>query len=314
MEFHKWPKIENLETERLKNSRAFQKAWEVENWVVTEKIDGTNIGLNMSSDGHWELSSRNQMLGHKNVNFYGIETAWPQLLPLVELVTTSLAPEFRQCTLQGEFFGTKVMCRVNYRVNQAFRWFGVYMVDADGVYRRMPFSFLEHFLNKAGMSDMLVPVIGHFRHFEEAIAVEKERASFFNPEAKAEGIVIQPLDVPIEPDGLIFKNKSETFKENRLPSMKPTDADRAVIDKLNAEFKEYINESRMLSVISKIGRPAGITDFKPYASELFADAWEDFAKDHPDLELSAGDVRAVRNVGSRAYWTFQQCYAKYFKE
>ena len=83
----------------------------------------------------------------------------------------------------------------------------------------------------------------------------------------------------------------------------------------NADFKALINESRILSVVSKIGRPQSITDFKPYASAIFNDAWEDFVKDHPDLPpLSAGDVKAVKNVGSLAYFTFQKVYAKYFKE
>ena len=310
MEFHKWPKIEPLETERLRNSRAFQKAWEVENWVVTEKIDGTNIAVNIDRDGY-RLSSRNQFV---DKNFYNIGTAVHQIEPLVEIVQRNFFPDFSQITLQGEFFGTKVMRRVDYRIPQAFRFFGCYTIHESRGYERWHWQAFVDIMTDTGFEYLVVPVIGRFRHFEGAIAVDKERASLFNPEAKAEGVVIQPLDVPIEPDGLIFKNKSETFRENRLPSMKPTDADKAVIDRLNAEFREYINESRMLSVVSKIGRPASVTDFKPYASALFADAWADFVNDHPDLELSAGDARAVRNVGSRAYWTFQQCYAKYFKE
>lgn len=312
MEFHKWPKIENIETERLRNSRAFQKAWEVENWVVTEKIDGTNIGLNIAPKGAWKLSSRNQFV---DGNFYGVGSAWPQLLPLIELLTESLPEDFEQFTLQGEFFGTKVMGRINYGVPQAFRWFGAYAIHRERGYERWPFSLVAHLLNGCGMSAMMVPVLGTYRHFEEAIARAEAQASFFNPAQLMEGVVIQPIDCPIEPDGLIFKWKRPDFRENRIPSLKPTDADRSVIDRLNADFKALINESRILSVVSKMGRPSGITDFKPYASAIFNDAWEDFVKDHPDLPaLTAGDMKAVRNVGSLAYFTFQKVYAKYFKE
>ena len=310
MEFHKWPKIENIETERLRNSRAFQKAQTIENWVVTEKIDGVNIAVNIDRDGY-RLSSRNQFVGS---DFYGVSTALHQVEPLVEMVQKTLAPELLQFTLQGEFFGTKVMGRVNYRLPQAFRFFGAYSVHRDRGYERWPWQLFVAVMQEAGYDFMIVPVIGHYKTFGEAAAVEKERASCFNPEARAEGIVVQPMNTPIEPDGLIFKNKSETFKENRLPSMKPTDADRAVIDRLNAEFRGYVNEARVLSAITKIGRPKSITDFKPYASEIFSDAWADFVADHPGLELTGGDVRAVRNVGSHAYWTFQQAYQKYFKE
>lgn len=310
MEFHKWPKIENIETERLRNSRAFQKAQTIENWVVTEKIDGTNIAVNIDHEG-FRLSSRNQFVGS---DFYGVSTALHQVEPLVEMVQKTLAPELLQFTIQGEFFGTKVMGRVNYRIPQAFRFFGAYSVHRDRGYERWPWQLFVSVMMNAGYDFMVVPVVRHCKTFEEAISAEKERASFFNPEARAEGIVIQPVDMPIEPDGLIFKNKSETFKENRLPSMKPTDADRAVIDRLNAEFRGYINEARVLSAITKIGRPKSITDFKPYASEIFSDAWADFVADHPGLELTGGDVRTVRNVGSHAYWTFQQTYQKHFKE
>lgn len=311
MEFHKWPKIENLEAERLRNSKAFQKAWEVENWVVSEKIDGTNIGLNIGPDGHWKLSSRNQFV---DGNFYGIGSAWPQLLPLIELLTGSMIEEFAQFTLQGEFFGTKVMGRINYGVPQAFRWFGAYSIHKDKGYERWPFALVEQVLDHCGMASMLVPVLGRCRHFEEALAMARAQASFFNPAQLMEGVVIQPLDYPIEPEGLIFKWKRPDFRENRLPSLKPTDADRAVIDALNAEFKGYITESRMVSVISKMDRPKSVTDFKPYASAIFNDAWADFCADHPGLELSAGDEKAVRNVGSLAYFTFQQTYQKFFKE
>ena len=311
MEFHKWPKIENIETERLRNSRAFQKAWEVENWVVTEKIDGTNIGLNIGQDGKWKLSSRNQFV---DGNFYGIGSAWPQLLPLIELLTESLPEEFEQFTLQGEFFGQKVMGRIDYRMPQAFRWFGAYSVHRDKGYERWPFALVEQVLDHCCMASMLVPVLGRCRHFEEALAMARAQASFFNPAQLMEGVVIQPLDYPIEPEGLIFKWKRPDFRENRLPSLKPTDADRKVIDALNAEFKGYITESRMVSVISKMDRPKSVTDFKPYASAIFNDAWADFCADHPGLELSAGDEKAVRNVGSLAYFTFQQTYQKFFKE
>ena len=312
MEFHKWPKIESLENERLRNSRAFQKAWEIENWVVTEKIDGTNIAVNIDHEGY-ELSSRNQMLG-RGTTFYGIQTAVHQIEPIVETIQKTMGDDVKQISLQGEFFGTKVMGRINYKKPQAFRFFGGYGVSGDGFYTRWPFSILEFILNKSGNSSLLVPVIGHYRHFEEALAVSEDRTSFFNPDAKAEGIVIQPLDAKIEPEGLIFKKKRADFRENRLPSLKPTDADRAVIDALNAEFKGYITESRMVSVISKMDRPKSVTDFKPYASAIFNDAWADFCADHPGLELSAGDERAVRNVGSLAYFTFQQTYQKFFKE
>lgn len=311
MEFHKWPKIESLENERLRNSRAFQKAWEIENWVVTEKIDGTNIAVNIDHEG-FRLSSRNQFVGS---DFYGVSTALHQVEPLVEAIQRNFFPDFVQFTLQGEFFGQKVMRRVDYKIPQAFRFFGCYVIHEASGYQRWHWQAFIDVMRDVGYEFMIVPVIGHYRHFEEAIARAEAQASFFNPAQLMEGVVIQPLDMPIEPDGLVFKWKRPDFRENRIPSLKPTDAPSEEISRLNAEFKALINESRIASVVSKIGRPKSITDFKPYASAIFADAWEDFVKEHPDLPaLTAGDMKAVRNVGSLAYFTFQKVYAKYFKE
>lgn len=305
MEFHKWPKIEAIENERARDSRAWQKAWEIENWVVTEKIDGTNIGLNITPDGHWKLSSRNQFIGE---DFFGIQTAWPQLLPLVELLTSSLPEDFVQFTLQGEFFGTKVMSRIDYRMEQAFRWFGAYSIHKEKGYVRWPFSLVEHVLNVCGMSFAIVPVLSHKRHFEEALSLAVPQASFFNPAALMEGVVIQPLDTPIEPDGLIFKWKRPDFKEVKLKKAHEAVEDGRIAE-LNAEFRQYLTGNRMVNLFTKIGSPRGRGDAGMYIGEFLNDAFGDFAKDKGGLELSSGEAKAVRSAGSIPFNIFVEACA-----
>jgi len=307
MEFHKWPKIESLENERMRNSRAYQKALKTQWWTVTEKIDGTNIAVNITRDGY-ELSSRNQMLG-KGTTFYGIQTAVHQLEPLVEIFQKAMEPGIVQFSLQGEFFGTKVMSRIDYRIPQAFRFFGAYSIHEERGYERWPFCLVEYSINSAGYSFMLVPVIGHFRFFEEAVAVSEERASFFNPDAKAEGIVIQSSEVPLEPYGLIFKKKRADFAECRLRKVHE-DAENGELAELNAEFKNYLTINRMVNLFTKMGPPAGRQDAGRYIGEFLADAFGDFSCDRGELALSAGELKAVKSAGPIPYQIFCEACAK----
>jgi len=306
MKFHKWPKIESLENERARNSRAFQKAWEVENWVVTEKIDGTNIGLNIGPDGQWRLSSRNQFV---NGDFYGVGSAWPQLLPLVELLTEALPEDFEQFTLQGEFFGVKVMRRIDYRVPQVFRFFGAYSIHREKGYERWPFALVEHIMSGCGMSHMLVPVVGRVKNFEEAMSLAYAQASSFNPAALMEGVVIQPINAPIEPDGLIFKWKRPDFRECKLKKVHDTVPDERIAA-FNTEFRDYLTVNRMVNLFSKIGLPQGKSDAGRFIGEFLNDAFGDFVKDRHCVELSAGELKAVKSAGSIPFNIFVEACAK----
>lgn len=303
MEFHKWPKIENLETERLRNSRAFQKAWEIENWIVTEKIDGTNIAVNIDHDGY-RLSSRNQFV---NSDFYGIGTAVHQIEPIVEIIQKTMGNDVDQITLQGEFFGAKVMGRIKYRIPQSFRFFGGYAI-LDSGYKRWPFSMLEFALCKSGFGFLLVPVVGRFHSFEEAIAVSEDRPSAFNPDDRAEGVVVQPVDVPIEPEGLIFKKKREDFRECKLRKLHDPAPDERIAA-LNAEFRDYLTVNRMVNLFTKIGPPQGKSDAGRFIGEFLNDAFGDFVKDRHCIELSAGELKAVKSAGGTPFNIFMEACA-----
>ena len=305
MEFHKWPKIESLENERARNSRAFQKAWEVEGWVVTEKLDGTNIAVNIDHDG-FRLSSRNQFIGN---DFYGVGTAVHQIEPLAEIIQKSLAPELAQFTLQGEFFGQKVMNRIDYKMKQAFRFFGAYSISPVRGYERWPWNLFVEAMRRAGYEFMIVPVAGHYTHFEDAVAQCRERLSFFNPEARAEGVVLQPMTAPIEPEGLIFKWKREDFRECKLKKVHDTVPDERIAA-FNTEFRDYLTVNRMVNLFSKIGLPQGKSDAGRFIGEFLNDAFGDFVKDRHCVELSAGELKAVKSAGSIPFNIFVEACAK----
>ncbi|WP_346666124.1 hypothetical protein [uncultured Mailhella sp.] len=52
MQFVKFKDIENLETAKRLEAKDFLRAKEINYWVVTEKIDGTNIALNFDKEGN----------------------------------------------------------------------------------------------------------------------------------------------------------------------------------------------------------------------------------------------------------------------
>ena len=249
MEFHKWTEIENLESEKFKNSKSFQYASSIKEWVVTEKIDGTNFGLNITKDD-WQLNSRNNLLG-KMASFYNIYANQDMFLPLIEKVQSIMTVD--QLTLQGEYFGSKVMNRIDYKVQYDFRIFGGYSVT-DGVKSVIPFCDIVKLMTDCGFSDKIIPILGTYTRFEKAIEYPNNKPSTLNADVQMEGIVIMPYSIPYNADGydLIFKNKNEEFNERAKRGHKaPSDIPAEEIERMKAlkeMFKEYITESRMYSV------------------------------------------------------------------
>ena len=315
MEWHKWTEIENLEAEKLKQSKAYQKALEEKcTWVVTEKIDGTNFGLNITPDDY-QFNSRNQMLG-KLSSFYNIYSKVDILKYLIRDTQKYCNERFlKQVTLQGEYFGQKVLNRIDYRTPYSFRFFGMYTINEDGYKIVYPFSALENFLHMYGHQDFLVPVLKRCS-FEEAMKYPNNGMSTFNLNAEMEGIVIMPYSIPYNADGydLIFKNKNEDFNERAKRGHKtPSDIPVEEIDRMKAlkeMFKEYITESRMYSVISKIGKPSSEKEYGKYVNPFIEDAYKDFMKDNPELLLTDKERKFITNIGSNGFLLFSVIVSK----
>ena len=81
VKFVKWPSIDNLETAK-KTSRDYQKAKSLKNsWVVTEKIDGTNISINVTRD-EVRVGKRTSLLRNGD-SFYNVFQNLPKVEPLI---------------------------------------------------------------------------------------------------------------------------------------------------------------------------------------------------------------------------------------
>lgn len=309
MEWHKWTEIENLETEKRKESKSFQYANSIKEWVVTEKIDGTNFGLNITRDD-WQFNSRNNLLG-KMSSFYNIYANVDMFKPLIEHTQKELVEQngIQQVSFQGEYFGQKVMNRIDYKCLYDYRLFGMYYV-IDGNKVTQSFKHIEEILKQFGLEDRVVPVLGTFTTFEKATQYKNDNSSTFNENASMEGIVIMPYSVPHNFEGydLIFKNKNEKFCEkmkrgHNVPEDIPSEEIQRM-KTLKEIFKKYITESRMYSVISKIGKPSSEKEYGKYVNSFIEDAWKDFMKDNEGLTFTDKERKFITNIGSEGFIIF----------
>ena len=322
MEFHRWASIENLELELEKETEDVKAARNLDcRWVVTEKVDGTNIGINVSREGV-RISSRNNMLT-PDTNFFNVGEHLNLIGELVWYVKQflNINPKCDQITLNGEYYGSKVMNRIKYGPEYAFAFFGAYSINW-GEHFVWAFSELDSLLKGVGLSRLLVPVIGIYDSFEEACRVPNDVPSQLNPKETAEGIVIEPFELPWkmrknEMDlQFIFKSKNEKFRETALQKIKihPSDKEDGAIRQYIKEFRELCTESRMWSVISKVGKPESPKAFGPYVGPFLNDAWDDFLKLHPDEEFSSKDRKAISSIGSLGFNLFNVAASKMLQE
>lgn len=322
MEFHRWASIENLELELEKETEDVKAARNLDcRWVVTEKIDGTNIGINVSREGV-RVSSRNNMLT-PDTNFFNVGEHLNLIGELVWYVKRFLSanPKCEQITLNGEYYGSKVMNRIKYGPEYAFAFFGAYSINW-GEYSVWSFSELDSLLKGSGLSRLLVPMIGIYDSFEEACRVPNDIPSQLNPKETAEGIVIEPFELPWkmrmnEMDlQFIFKSKNEKFKERSADkiNLKPSDKEDEALRAFRRDFQSLCTESRMWSVLSKVGRPESAKNFSPYVAPFLNDVWEDFLKMHPSEEFSSKDKKAIQSIGGLGYKLFNIAASKMLKE
>lgn len=317
--WHKWTEIENLETEKRKNSSSFFMATnhsDIE-WVVTEKIDGTNIGLNIFSD-NYIFNSRNNLLGPLSsfYNIYANDSIVKPLIIKLQEYFFSTINSISQVILYGEYFGKKIMNRIDYKIDYDFRFFSMHIISNDlageGLYKKvLSFKEFEDVMKSIGMEKFIIPVLGVYDNFEDAMNYPNDKPSTFNESATMEGVVIQSYNYPytiFDRCSLIFKNKNKAFEErtsrgHKIPSEIPVDEIKR-IKSIKERFKEYCNKSRMYSVISKMYKPTSEKEYSKFVGPFLEDAYKDFCKDYPDIKLTDKEKKFVTNIGGDGFMIF----------
>lgn len=302
MNFLKFPSIENL------YNFSSNVLWSLNtdrstSWVVTEKIDGTNIQIGKDENGKVFFGRRNDILpiGSSFYNFFNN-------VHKVEAVIESLKPGQ---VVYGEYFGSKVINRIYYGNDYNFRFFSMRVGTLF-----LPFKDLKTHFDNNGIEQFLVPIIGIYDTLKEALEVPNNLVTRFRDEKhndKMEGVVIEPFDqaVCIDQDGTLLKikNKNDAFLEKtKSKSQKRLDSDN-ITDNIVAfkdEFDTLININRMFSVFSKEGKPKDNSEAGKYIRWMADDAFEEFkqGKEYELSLLSQKQMRYITSVGKKGYQIF----------
>lgn len=312
MIFKKYPSIDNIEIAK-RTSRDYQFMHTLKcRWVVTEKIDGTNIGICITRTD-WSISKRNSMLG-KGASFYNVyQSATKMLYPFIEAVQQLYLanhPEIEQITFCGEYFGSKVINRIYYGCEYDFRFFDSFFVKDDNIVWNS-FQHTENILKDLNFSTLLVPVLGIFNNLSNAEDYPNDNITMFADDKhhdKMEGIVIRPYEYAISHDNhdCIIKNKNADFLEKHCSSKAKKECESVEENELKQAkeiFKSYCTESRMVSLFSKEGLPQNEKkDTGKYLKIFVDDMCTDFYKEHPEyISLTDSEKRFITNLGSDGY-------------
>ena len=268
--FRKFPSLENLHNV---NTGFIDPDKYV---TVREKVDGSNFSVVVEPDGSFRFASRNQL----------VDSNWNSLGEFInpEWVST-LVSKFGigEYNVYGEVFSSKILRRIPYGETQV----AFYALSKDGEFIEP--SLAERYLIIAGF-----PVIPSVTmKFCDAINLDVERWKSGYADAVAEGIVIAPCYASSFSDRLFWiKKKSEKFLDKCMSMHKSANKEQdSEVEKLRTLFSQYINESRVLSYISKEGECNEKKLIGKYVSGIIEDAWEDFLKETP--EVGTGDKRGI---------------------
>lgn len=319
VKFVKWSSIDNLETAE-KNSRDYQKAKGIKSWVVTEKIDGTNISIHVTRD-EVRVGKRTSLLGNGH-SFYNVFQNLPKIEPLIRAMKDFLDnhEDVYQVSVCGEYFGPQVINRIYYGSDYQFRFFGMFMTNKEipDTPSWLPFQHVEAFFKNNDLGELLVPILAYYDTFEEACKHPNNEVTTFKDEKHndlMEGVVISPYEKEAvsKYGNFLFKNKNPNFSEKHCKSKVSKNCETVeekAMKVAKETFKEYCTESRMYSVISKEGKPT-MKDAGKFIALFIQDAKEDFLKEHSEyLTLSDKETKFVTNIGSLGFFIFSNVLNK----
>lgn len=273
MEFKKFSSLENTYNGKIID-KVVHEGHASSQWVVTEKIDGANFSF-WCDGSEVKVASRNQFVDGTFFNCQKVINAHSE--KFLNYVKDNFPGEV--VVVYGELFGANIQNRVNYGTEVKFVAFDM-RVNGE------PINKTDVALNApaAGFECNKILFIGTY---EEAMAYPHEFRSHYTPDScdaddlnEAEGIVIEPV-IPAKFNNgsrIYFKKKTARFSEkknrtHKTPSVLPDD-----VSEILESVLEYCTESRVHSVISKIGEVTN-KDFGRVGGLLVQDMIEDYEKD-----------------------------------
>ena len=259
-------------------------------FILTEKIDGTNVRLYFKIDGTLVLGSRNQVLEEGKDHFWLREVIKePKYQAFIQYVKGKVAEKGKEIMMVGELFGEGINNRIIYGKRQ-IRFFDLYIEDQIRPQKEF-FEFMGEF------SALCVPVVGKVQGLENALKFPEIFQSKISS-GLAEGLVIKPYLKIFRQGGSIFylKHKNPEFEER--PTRKPHKKTRP------NPLLEYISKNRVIDMFSKVGKITSKDQLGKYVSLIREDALADFEKDNPAVEIDKKQLKAVNGKISQLLLDF----------
>lgn len=281
MQFKKFSSLENTYRTNL-TEKVVEEGIPRVDWIVTEKVDGANFSFWCDGEDA-QVASRNQFV---DGTFYGCQEVIDEI---AHKILAFCSDYDTQIVIYGELYGEGIQKRVNYG-KKSFVAFDVHCANSNNPVDK---EFAIDLCERIGIP--FVPVL--FRgSFEDCLAVNNTFKSHLTPEGYdgdniAEGVVVEPVNPAWFRNGsrVYFKNKSEKFSEKKektkvkvAQELSLSEASQSVLHNLTS----YVTESRVVSVISKIGKVC-TKDFQRILGLTVQDAIEDYEK---DTEANVKDI------------------------
>lgn len=313
MIFKKYSEIENTCNEKfvreLREQGCFDPSIE---YVCENKIDGSNVQCSIDENGNFKFGSRTQEYApgsdfQGSNNCFLKERVKEKLIQMKKLIHQD-HPEFNEpfiLTVYGELCGgmyrhpdiekvkgsIKIQGRVDYHPDNKWVPFDIVLRRTDGI-TIMVFD-QDDVVKYCKAVDLPYPIILFRGTADECMNYPVE---FIDKTGNilwglpiienniSEGIVIKPNKALWKPNGqrVILKKKGEKFKERICKNKEP----KEVLPMTEVEQKwyniviEFITESRLMSVLSKIDT-SKINDkmFGMILGMFLKDMWKDFYKE-----------------------------------
>lgn len=354
--FKKYPKIIDLESSKTAIQIAINenKLTTDTKFVVTEKIHGANLSFWVDTQTYnIKVATRREFLNKKSDFFnyqYVLNTNREKIITVTKNVVAVMSDLSNGCRIPktvivyGELCGgyfpnfkskhpltEKVQRGVYYSPENEFIAFDIKVILTTPETLEEETYWLDHNTFERVIQGNLhtAPVIAKDVILEEAQNIDPHFDSIV-PQLlgygdlennAAEGVVIKPMHTIINNGGkrLIMRNKTNRFKEKgrkqKRKEIKELTQDLMVI---SDTLFEYVNEPRIESAISKIGK-ASFDNFGEIMKEVKLDSLESFKENDSEiyalyLELKNKDKKRVEKLFTKKAQNILRSYIKTHNE
>ena len=304
LKFKKFSSLENSYRENFIH-KIREQGYENDVYIITEKLHGANYSFTVVVVGGIAVSvipAKRSGYINSDEKFYNHRPVYENYIHKVSNLASCLLKDNNMSngivTVYGELYGGNIQGGMAYPLEQDFAGFDI-TVDGTPIDKRKAFSLMNEF------EIPTVPVLGYAKSLSDALEwnesfiTKKLRDGFDteNPQAEAEGVVIEPVTPHYLASGerVYLKKKTKRFLEKGKNKIeKPKVSLNEPLSKLLETSLEYINDNRFNAVVSKEGE-VNIKMIGKIAGLMTQDIVVDIIKDENIENLeSLGEVSEVK--------------------